>query len=302
MYVKADPRSKMTAEAQETAPQAALPPASYYHFDDDHPYEDENGIKTWYAPAENFIVVYSLAPDGARFERAGQPDEYALMLPDRESRLRIEWSGGETIVEGFCLAFVPPGASTIHVERGGPVVRFFTRQAADLFDRARALGAAPERDPNIPPLEPWPEPDGGFKLRSYSLDIPAQEGRFGRIFRSTNFMINPVYPRSGPRDRTKLSPHKHGDFQQCSLCLEGSYIHHIRWPWETNADLWRDDDHVKCGAPSVAIIPAGALHTSEAIGSGSNFLVDVFCPPRADFSAQPGWVLNAADYPAPADS
>lgn len=301
MYVNADPRSKLAADADDTGADAPVAPASYYHFDENHRCEEVDGVRTWYAPGENFIVVYSVAPEGARFERTNQPDEYALLLPDRESRVRIEWAGGETVVEGFSVTFIPPGPSNIHVERGGQVIRFFTRQAADLFDRARSLGADPERDRNIPPLEPWPEPEDGFKVRSYSLDVPAEEGRFGRIFRSTNFMINPVYPRNGPRDRTKLSPHKHDDFQQCSLCLEGSYVHHIRWPWETNADLWREDDHIKCGAPSVAIIPAGALHTSEAVGTETNFLVDIFCPPRADFSAQPGWVLNADDYPAPVE-
>lgn len=303
MYVASDPRSVMAKTAKEQkAALAPVAPAGYFLFDDSHPFDQADGIKSWYAQAENFVAVYSEAAAESEAVRDEQEDEYMIILPERETRITISWDGKETEVDGYSIVFVPGGPSTISFVTGGPIARFFTRKATDIVARCEAVLPAYEPDRNVPPLEPWPDPVGGFKIRAYSLDVPQEEGRFGRIFRSTNFMVNFVYPRKGPRDRTQLSPHKHDDFQQCSLCVAGTFIHHIRWPWETDANLWRDDDHATCAAPSIAIIPAVALHTSEAIGKDVNQLVDVFCPPRKDFSAQNGWVLNAEDYPAPSEA
>ena len=295
MYVASDPRAKLDASpANKPAPRQSA--ANFARFYETEPRHRSETVRTWYARAQNFVIVYSEAEAGAAFLRADQPDEFALLLPDAGSRATIEWNGGSTAVSGHSITFVPPGASRIGITAPGRVVQLFTTAARDLVE---ACPPGYEEDPNVPPLEPWPEPVGGYKVRSYSMDIPQEPGRLGRLFRSRNFMVNYIYPRSGPRDRASMSPHSHADFQQCSLSLEGTYIHHLRWPWGNDADLWREDEHAVCRSPSVTIIPAQVIHTSEAVGTGTNFLIDIFCPPRHDFSRQPGWVLNADEYPEP---
>jgi hypothetical protein len=108
-------------------------------------------------------------------------------------------------------------------------------------------------------------------------------------------------PSRRARDVTKLSPHSHHDFDQCSLVFAGNYVHHLRWPWGPDKNGWREDEHTAVEAPSAAIIPARVIHTSEAQKPGpqGNRMADIFAPPRLDFSLQRSWVKNSDEYPLP---
>ena len=161
---------------------------------------------------------------------------------------------------------VPPGDSAIEMPSDGVVVRVFSNAAVDLLAQCRNADNYVEPDPNVAPFAPWPDPPAGYGIRIYPLaDVPDDSGRFGRIFRCSTLMINYLDPTDGPRDPSKLSPHHHDDFEQISLQLDGDYVHHMRTPWSVNMADWRDDEHMHCASPAVAVIPPPIVHTSEAV-------------------------------------
>ena len=296
MYEADDPRSRLSTAAGASGPISAFGSSSYARFYEDEPQETGDKHRTWYTRGQNFVVCYSEVEPGAVFERKGQMDEYVLLLHDEDLAATVE-ANGETIeVPGYTITIIPPGDSRVTCKTGGRIVRLITAQNTDVVAKVENSAKYAGPHPQIPEFEPWLEPQEGFKIRSYSLDVPDQEGRFGKIFRCTTFMVN-IFPAQGPRDVTKLSPHHHDDFEQCSLALRGTYMHHLRWPWTANQHDWRDDEHVRVASPSVCVIPPKVIHTSAPSDPDSNVLVDIFSPPREDFSDMPGWVLNAQDYP-----
>jgi mannose-6-phosphate isomerase-like protein (cupin superfamily) len=295
------------SDLRSTLPTSAAPdPATFsgsehVKFHDLPPAEKTEGASTWYARGQNFVVGYSELDGTATFSRAGQPDEYVVLLADDALSATVRAPGEEVSASGRTMLVVPPGDSTVTVTGKGRVLRLLTTRSGDVAALAANAPSYDQRHENIAPWQPWPEPVGGYRVRSYDLTVPPLDNPRFRLYRCTTFMVNFIDPKEGPRDPSKLSPHKHDDFEQCSIVLAGEYVHHIRWPWTTDKANWRPDEHEEVVAPAVTVIPPPSLHTSEAVGSGTNHLIDVFSPPRFDFSAKEGWVFNAADYPAPED-
>lgn len=298
MYDKKDPRAALTPKSGSgPAPTGLVAEPQMGLFYQEDPAESGPNGKTWYTRGNNFILAWTAGAQGGVFGRKDQPDEYVVLLP--ETGARITWKNEVVDVPGFSIAFVPPGDSSVELVGGGAMCRLFTINSRELIPLCTNRDAYSRDRVHIPDFKPWAEPPKGWKVRQYSLDVPKEEGRFGRIFRCTTFMVNYLEPNDGPRDPHNLSPHHHDDFEQCSLAVSGSFIHHLRWPWTIDMDDWREDraDHVQ--SPSAYVIPPPVIHTTRAMEPGRNQLVDIFCPPRVDFSEKAGWVLNADDYPMP---
>lgn len=259
----------------------------------------DDGQKTWITRSANVVVVLSQVSAGTELVRSDNPDEYMLLLPPGV-RADITAGSGSLRAEGETLTILPPGQSSIRVLDSGLVTRVFTVRAADLADKAENASVYANGAPGVAPLKDWPAPAGGFKLRNYTLAQYSDPKIFGRLFRSTNLMINVFERKTDRRDPRKMSPHSHPDFEQISLTLEGSFIHYLRTPWTADSTTWRDDEHVHVDSPSTLVIPANLIHTTRDVGEGVAWLIDIFGPPRMDFSLQPGVVRNADEYPMPA--
>jgi hypothetical protein len=299
MYNDKDPRADLFAAAAKPPATGLVAEEQLVTFYDTPPQDEHNGSRTWYVRGCNFVLAYSETKDGATLERKGQADEYVLYLANPADRAIVEWGGQKVEVAGYSVTFIPPGDSRIVLPSGGKLARLFTTASKDLVKACPNADAYDVPRQHIPAFEPWPEPVGGWKVRQYSLNVPDEPGRFGRIFRCTTFMVNALPSQVGPRDPAKMSPHHHDDFEQCSLALGGSFTHYLRWAWTTDMADWREDKAIDVGSPSVLVIPPPVIHTTRASSDGNNDLVDIFCPPRLDFSLKPGWVLNDADYPMP---
>ena len=258
---------------------------------------DADGTRHWATRGANFTVVATQAVAGTVLSRENNPDEYMLLLPENVGAT-LEADGATVETPGDSLSIFPPGVSRVTVTTPGWVYRIFSNRATDLLDWTSNRDDYIERA-DVAPLEAWPEPVGGYKLRHYPLANYVRQENSMRLFRSTNLMINIFLPQTKPRDPKKMTPHSHADFEQGSLSLSGSYVHHLRYPWTPDLNAWREDEHALVFSPSLCIMTTKVVHTSQAIGTERTRLVDIFSPPRIDFSLKPGLVNNADEYPMP---
>lgn len=301
VYAADDIRSTLASAtpARTVDASTAIRPSQWIEFHQLPPTEvSDAGSRTWVARAANLVIAYTEAKAGDVFARVAQPDEYTVLMYSESAPVTVTADAAVASVAEEALIVVPPGDSEVRADRDGVLIRLFSNAAADLCERAVNAAAYAAPDPRVTPLQPWPDPVGGFALRVYRLvDTPIAEGRFGRIFRTTNLMVNFLAEEPKPRDIHKLSPHVHDDFEQISLAVKGRFMHHIRYPWGPDSTQWRPDENREIDTPSICVIPPPTVHTTQGVGPHQQ-LIDIFSPPRHDFSAS-GWVLNAEDYPSP---
>jgi hypothetical protein len=230
-----------------------------------------------------------------------------VILPPDGTTATIEAGGNSVDADEDSLTIVPPGPSRITATSKGVIARIFSKASTDIMDAAVNAAGYADGGPELAPPDLWPEPYDGYRLRHYPLAPyfdPKGERIQPRVFRSTNMLVNIFGHYFTRRDTTQLSPHWHDDFEQASLTLNGRWIHHLRYNWSADLADWVPDDHSEMGTPSVIIIPARAIHTSRDVGEegAESSLYDIFCPPRIDFAAKPGFVINEAEYPLPEGS
>ncbi len=247
------------------------------------------------ARGQNFLVDW-IEADGSADIPIESTEEAMLLLPGPGARLR--GAAEDVAAPGRSVCLLPPGRHAVRPAAPGLLV--LLRSAAPAAERAAAANAASYAPPDprvAPPGPPWTCRRPGIGVVEVDRMARAAGRPRLKMLQSATMSINWV-EYEGERDRTQLTPHSHEDFEQGSLAILGGFVHHLRVPWGPDANLWRDDLHLDAPAGSLAIVPPGMIHTTEGHGGGVHLLIDVFCPPRADFVAK-GWIANSADYAAP---
>ena len=293
-YPEGDPRAALGAPPASGGQTAARPPAIFDLTDEAPDEVHPGGSRSWIIRGQNFVVWLTELAAGEELGLDEHPDEYFVVVS--AGSVSVTEAGGVTVeASAPSVLIVPAGFSGLTALTDGRVIRIFPSRDGESLARARNADAYRTPDPAVAPLGP-PVPARTSGIRLHRMDeVTADPHRLGRILRSSSLMLNWFADERAPRDPERLSPHFHDDFEQCSVTLAGTYVHHLRTTWTPHLSQWREDRHSRVASPSVTIIPPPLIHTTQAIEGDLFQLLDVFAPPRPDFLEQ-GWVLNADDY------
>ena len=273
----------------------AMPIGSYARLQGTPPHETEGSASTWWVRAANMITAYSEVVPGSVLSRADNADEYfvwALFTPCQVT------AGGDTVdVPAGSVVVVPPGSSSIRFTAAGSVWRGFTALSPDLLGTAPNSGEYATHPVGVAPVEPWPMPPDGYKIRAYRLDDTPAGRPHCYVHRTA--MTNFAWPvATKPRRPDAMSPHTHEDFEQVSIIHSGTMVHHMRRAWSRDLSEWLPDEHVILTSPAIAISKPPDIHTTQAVTAGERVgLIDFFAPVRWDFSNIGGMVVNRGEYP-----
>lgn len=299
MFDTTDPRAGLPSSGSGTMAPPSVGFVQSFQLADIEPDDAGAGApQQWSVRGATFVVTYAVADRDTTEVWPDIGDETVLVVTDPAASLTISSPGQDLEIDEPSVVILPAGEYRVTARTTGTYVRVVPDRSVAGVPTARNSAFYAQPHAGIDPLPPR-APDHQGVVRVHRLaDVHPVPGRFGRIFQSSSLMVNILEAESGPRDPDKLSPHLHETFEQCSVTLHGDYVHHLRVPWTPRQSEWRDDEHLPCSSPSITVIPPGMIHTTRSVGPGHHLMMDVFAPPRTDFLAMDGWVLNAADYPA----
>ena len=245
------------------------------------------------ARGQNFVVDWIEGAAGASFVSRSSGE--AMLIAAQDSGASLKHARAEIVMAGRTIAILPAGETAVSFAGSSTLIRLCGIGALEDDTAPANADAYAQADPTVAaPGAPSIAHVPGIRLHPIdSLKAPADKPRL-KMLRSADLSINWVEYR-GLRDRRALSPHDHADFEQGSLAIAGEFLHHLRVPWGPDATQWQEDRHIAAPPASLMVIPPRVIHTTEGLGEGEHVLLDIFCPPRADFLAK-GWIANDEDY------
>ncbi len=207
-------------------------PTEYLRFYDEPPQEDgSRQDRSWYAArAELPSRAYGGKAAGGVLARESSWTNRRRVVVRPQGGRGDHHGGGHQACQRPVAGLRAAGRSSIKIIEAGKIVRIFTTRSEDLAAKCANAASYATAKPYVAPLELRPAPKDGFRLRVYSLDVPPEPGRFGRIWRCTTIMVNYLDGCNGPRDpasnrrRTITTTSS-----SARSAVEGEFIHHLRW-------------------------------------------------------------------------